>query len=485
MLSIVAGILALPVAHAGVSILLSAAPPGLPRLTELSVGAGTITFTLIVALLIGIGLGLVPAVYRIIGGDSGLAQGSGTRTTVSKSRQRARRVMLAGQMALALMLLAGGGLMLRSLTQLRATEPGFDAADVLVLEVFIPWGTYQGYEPVGQFYREFLDRVRALPGVESAGASTQFPIMDVGGCAAVFFEDKPLGAQEAPPCLSVGIASPGFFEALDIPVEGETPGWTAMSDGSGPLVVTRALADRIWPGESPIGKGVRGNGWAQPFYRVVGVAEDFRSEGLDRPPVEAVFFPMQPIEGAPMWSPPNAMRVAVESSGDPAALAPAIRGLLRDMDPDVPLASIQEFEAVVWTSPSVSRTSFSLILLGIAAGLALLLSTIGMYGVVSQLVVERSNEIAVRLALGARLNEVITMVMSQSLRVALVGVGIGIVGAVVATRTLSAMLFGVEATDPLTYAIASVTLLATVAGATFMAARRAGRVDPIETLRSD
>jgi predicted permease len=485
LLSMVAGLLAIPVARGGVSILLSTAPPGLPRLTELGVGAGTITFTLVIALLIGIGLGLVPVMYRVFGGRSGLAQGSGTRTTVSKSRQHARRVMLAGQMALALILLAGGGLMLRSLVQLRATEPGFDASDVLVLEVFIPQSSYSGYEPVSQFYREFIDRIRALPGVESAGASTRLPIADVGFCAALFFEDRPLGPQDAPPCLPVGLASPGFFDALDIPVDGQKPDWTAMSDGSGPAVVTRALAERIWPGESPIGKGIRGNGWDQPFYRVVGVAQDFRSDGLDRPSVEAVFLPMQPIEGAPLWSPPNAMRVVVESSGDPAALAPAIRALLREMDPDVPLANVEEFEAIVRSSPSVSRTSFSLILLGIAAGLALLLSTIGMYGVVSQLVAERSSEIAVRLALGARLGEVIAMVMTQSIRVALVGVVIGILGAVAATRALGTILFEVEATDPLTYALATVTLLATVASATFLAARRAGRVDPIETLRSD
>jgi predicted permease len=485
LLSTVAGLLALPVAHAGISLLQATAPPGLPRLGELAIGPAVVAFTLIVSLGIGLSLGLVPLAYSLLGERAGFDGGGGPRATVSRRRQGVRRVMLAGQMALALVLLSGGGLMLRSMNELRSTEPGFETEGVLLLEAFVPWSSYGGYEEVGQFYREFLDRVSALPGVVSAGATTRMPIVDVGSCAAVFVEDRPAETQDAPPCLPVALATPGFFESLDIPIEGMAPGWAEMTDGSGPAVVTRALADRLWPGESAVGKGIRGNGPETPFYRVVGVARDFRSEGLDRPPIEAVFFPMYPIEGAPLWSPPNAMRIAVRSSGDPAALTPAIRAVLRELDPDVPLANVRPFEAAVNASPSVSRTSFSLLLLGIAAALALGLSTIGMYGVVSQLVVERSREIAVRLALGARLREVIAMVVGQSMRVALVGVAIGVIGALAGTRALRAALFQIQPTDPLTYVLASGTLLGTVAAATFLAARRATRVDPVETLRSD
>ncbi|MDX1396482.1 MAG: ABC transporter permease [Gemmatimonadota bacterium] len=480
-----AGLLAIPVAQGGISLLRSAAPPGLPRLSELGVGGTTVAFTLLVALLVGMGLGLVPLAYRVIGRHAHIAGATGTRTTASLKRQRARRFMLAGQVALALVLLAAGGLMLRSLTELRSTEPGFDPEGVLAFDLFIPYGTYSDYEAVGQFYRELLDRLEGLPGVERAAATTRLPIEDAGYCSAVFVEDVPAESQTAPPCLPTSLATPGFFETLDIPVDGVTPGWTDMMDGSGPVVVTEALAARMWPGESAIGKGLRGNGWAQPFYRVVGVARDFRSDGLDRAPIEGIYFPMYPIEGAPLWSPPNAMRVAVETSGDPIAVAPAVRALLAEMDPDVPFANPRDYREAVWSSPSVARTSFSLILLGIAAGLALLLSTIGMYGVVSQLVVERSNEIAVRIAMGARLREVVSMVMTQSIRVALLGAAVGVVGALAATRALRSVLYEVEPTDPLTFTLATVTLLATVAVATFLAARRAGRVDPIETLRSD
>ncbi|MDH3733781.1 MAG: ADOP family duplicated permease [Gemmatimonadota bacterium] len=484
-LGAIAAVVAIPLARVGIQLLLASAPPGLPRLVELDLGRATVLFTLGVGLAMGIFLGLVPLMARTFESGGGVARHSGARATISRSGRRARQVMLASQMAVALVLLAAGGLMLRSLTQLRAMESGFEDERVLSLDVFIPWSSYSGYVPVSQFYRQLLDRLEALPGVERAGATTRLPMIDVGFCSAMFFEDQPLGEGEVPPCLPVALASPGFFDVLGIPVDGETPTWADVDSGSGSVVVTQALADRIWPGEAAIGKGVRGNGWAQPFYRVRGVARDFLSDGFDRPPIEGVFFPMRPIDGAPLWSAPNAMRVVIRTTNDASTIIPAVRSTIRDLDRNVPLANVRELRDAIWSSPSVSRTSFSLLLLGVAAGLALLLSTVGMYGVVSQLVVERSGEIAVRLALGARLREVIAMVMSQSMRVALVGVGIGVAGALAAGRALDAVLFGVDPADPLTFGAATVTLLGTVALATYLAARRAGRVDPIDTLRAE
>ena len=486
LLSVAAALVAIPLAHAGIRLLLSTAPPGLPRLAELGLDANMIIFTLLVGLAMGVFLGVVPLLYRSFGAAGGIIGHSGTRTTTSRSGRRARQLMLAAQMAVALVLLAAGGLMLRSLTSMRSLEPGFEDEGVLTFDVFIPWSSYNGWDAVAAFHEEFLGRIEGLPGVERAAATTRLPMIHVGFCSALFFEDRPLAEGDAPPCLPVALASPGFFEAMEIPVDGYSPGWSDVASGSGAVVVTQALADRIWPGESPIDKGIRGNGDAPPYYRVRGVARDFLSDGFDQAPIEAVFFPMKPIEGAPLWSPPNAITVVVKTASEnPEALVPGIRTVLRDIDPDVPMSNVGGYRAAIMASPSVSRTSFSLLLLGIAAGLALLLSTLGMYGVVSQLVIERSSEIAVRLALGARLREVISMVMGQSLKVALAGVAVGVIGALAASRALGAVLFGVSPGDPLTYGGAAITLLATVALATYLAARRAGRVDPIETLRSD
>ena len=484
-LCLFAGALALGVARAGIALLNANAPAALPRLEELGLAAPTVWFTIGVSLALGVILGLVPLAYGAFDRATDLARESGSRTTPSRSRNRVRRLMLAGQMALALVLLAAGGLMLRSLERMRSTEPGFDPSDVLAVEIFLSRSRYGSYEEVGAFYRRFISELERLPGVIHAGATTRLPLIDGGPCAASYIEDRPPDSGEEPPCIEYALAAPGFFETLDIPVDGATPGWTEMEAGAGGVVVTRALADRLWPGESAIGKGIKGNGWSQPFYRVIGVADDFRSEGLDRPPFEAVFYPMYPMEGAPLWSPPNAMRVVVESTADPAGLVPAVRRILGDLDPGIPIGEVDVLDAAIANSPAVSRVSFTLLLLGIAAAMALLLSTIGMYGIVAQLVVERSREIAVRLALGARLEQVIRMFLGQSLGVAIVGAVAGLAGALVATRALRALLFEVAPGDPLTLATATALLLVTVAAATYLASRKAGRVDPIETLKAE
>lgn len=479
-----AGVLAVGVAHLGVRLLLASAPASLPRLSELAIGGGTVLFIAAVSFALGLFLGFVPLVYQVFGRDRDLVR-SGARTTAAPGRNRARRLMLGGQMALALLLLAAGGLMLRSLVRLYRTDPGFEAEGVLMAEAFIPYGTYGTYDEVAAFYRELVDRLEALPGVASAGATTRLPMIDAGGCAALFIEDRPLGPNEQPPCLPTAMVTEGAFETLGIPVEGRGPTWSAVDAGSGEAVITRALADRLWPGESALGKGIRGNGYGHPFYRVGGIAEDFRSDGLDRPPLEGIFFPMKPIEGAPLWSPPNAMRVVVRTTTAPASLVPALRSVVREMDPTVPLANIQTLADAVGASPSVSRASFSLLLLGIAAGMALLLSAIGVYGVVAQLVAERSGEIAVRIAVGARSQQVTAMVLGQSLRVALAGVIVGLAATLASTGMLRSVLFEVAPTDPLTLGGATALLLATVAAATYLAARRVGRIDPIRTLRAE
>lgn len=485
LLAAAAGVAAVWIAHAGLGLLVASAPATLPRASEISVGGATVAFTIAVALVLGVVLGLVPLAYRAFGRAGELVREGAARAGVTAGRNRVRRAMLASQVALALVLLAGGGLMLRSLDRLRSTDPGFESRDVLSFETFVPGSRYGSFAEVTAFYRAFLERIEALPGVERAGATTRMPMVGGGFCASMFLEDRPPVDDVEPPCVEVGTVAPGIFEALDIPVQGRQPTWQEIQTGTAGVVITRALAGRLWPGENALGKGLRPNGWDPPFYRVVGVVDDHRSEGLDRPPLEAVLFPMQPIDGAPLWSPSNAMQVAVEAIGDPAALGPAIRDILRDLDPAVPLADMQGLGEAIAASPSVARASFLVLLLGIAAGLALLLSTIGMYGVVAQLVSERANEIAVRLALGARLHQVVGMVLGQSLKVALVGAVAGVGVALLSTRALRALLYEVAPGDPLTLVSATLILLLTVAAATWLAARRAGRVDPIHTLRAE
>jgi ABC-type lipoprotein release transport system permease subunit len=250
------------------------------------------------------------------------------------------------------------------------------------------------------------------------------------------------------------------------------------------VVVTRALADRFWPGENPIGRGIKGNGSRPPFYRVVGVTDDVRGQGLEKPPVEAVFFPIIPMAQAPLWSPPNDVDLVVRTSlDDPTMLVSTIRRTIATLDPTVSVDRVQTLTSVV--QHSLARVSFILALLAIAAFMALLLSAVGTYGVIAYLVTQRRSEIGLRMALGARAWEVTRLVVGHSFRLALLGAVTGTVAAMATTRLLSSLLYGVQATDPVTFIAAVGFLLLVAVLASLAPARRAARVDPVEALRAN
>jgi len=473
---------ALLLAHGAVKLLLHLAPPGLPRLAELGLGGDAIAFTVLIAIAVGVVLGLVPLVYRLVNYDA-LREG-GRGLTPSPGRNFTRRVIVVAQVAIALVLLTAAGLMLRSFNQLRHVDPGLDPQGVLTMDLTLPYSSYQSYEDVNRFYHDLLVRIEALPGVTEAAATQRLPLADVGGCAAIFIQDDPPEPDEQPPCVGTAQVTPGFFDALGIPVRGEVPTWSDMERRSGGVVVTRALADRLWPGVDALGKGIRGNGWGEPFYRVVGVADDFRSDGLDRPPLQAVFFPMLPLEGANLWSPPHSMSLAVKTTlARPEELTGAIRRVLADLDATVPLASVRTMEEVVERSPTVARASFTMLLLGIAGGMALLLSGVGLYGVIAYSVGQRRTEIGVRVAVGAGAGEVVRMVVRRSLMLSIIGVALGLVAALAVTRVMRSLLFGVTPTDPLALVAAAVLLVLLSLVASLVPARRAVSVDPVEALR--
>jgi predicted permease len=483
LISGVAGGLALGLAYTGARYLATLAPPGLPRLTELGLAGATVWFTVALSAAIGVILGAIPLLHRMVSYDA-LREG-GRGLTASPGRQNVRRALVAGQMALALLLLAAAGLLIRSFNNLRTTDPGFDGENVLTFELFVPWADYWGYDEVSAFYRAFIERAEALPAVIAAGASTRVPMLDLGGCAAIFTEDNRPTPGYQPPCVPTPQATPDFFEALGIQVEGTVPTWTEHEAGEAGVIVTRALGRRLWPGEDPLGKGIRGNGWGQPFYRAVGVADDYRSDGLDRPPLEGVFFPMRPMEGAQLWMPPNAMRIVIKTAVRPESLIPSVRAMLADLDPTIPMADIQSMETAIERSPAVSRLSFTLLSLGVAGGMAMLLSAVGLYGVISQAVTLRCGEIGVRMALGARAGQVLRMILGQFLRLMVVAVIIGLGGALALTRLLQALLFEVSPTDPITLTGAAAVLIAVAVLASFAPALRATQVDPMEALRAE
>jgi hypothetical protein len=271
---------------------------------------------------------------------------------------------------------------------------------------------------------------------------------------------------------------------MKIQVAGRTPNWNGMLAHDGAIVVSRAFADHYWPGENPIGKGARFNGTKPPFYRVVGVADDVRGLGIEAPPPEIVYFPMLPIPGAPLWGAPVGMNVVIRTAlGNPTSLTKTVARAAQELEPQVAIANPQTMEAVV--GKSMAKRSFTMMLLAIAAGIAIVLSAVGIYGVVSHVVGQRRGEIGVRMALGATMGRVVRMVLTQSMTIALVGIAVGLVAAFATTRLMQALLYGVSATDWKTMVSVPIGLAIVVLAASCAPAWRAPRIDPVEALRSD
>ena len=485
MLALAAGAAGLLLAHLGIRVLLALAPTDIPRLSEVGLNWTGVAFAAAISLATGVAFGLLPLARAGRVDIDTLREGS--RGLSPSPRQRAvRGALVVTQVALALMLLAAAGLMLRSFARLRGVHPGLDPSGVLVFDVGLPQTKYPDHQAAAAFHRELQARLAALPGVRVVGATNSVPLRDFGtGCSVVFREARPYGPDERAPCVATPKATPGFFRALGIPVQGRAPEWSDAEANTGAVVVTKALADRLWPGEDPIGKGINsgGMGKTQGWYRVVGVVPEIRAAGLNRPPTEIVFYPAVPVPGTWFWQPMYGVSYVVRTAGDnPTALASSIRRVVAELDPTVPLMNVGTMEQVV--ERSMARTSFIMVLLGLAAGMALLLSAVGIYGVISYVVAQRRGEIGIRMALGARISQVARLVVMQSVRLAVVGVVIGLAGALAGTRVMRSLLYDVSPTDPLVLALVPLVLLAIAAAASFAPARRAARVDPVEVLRN-
>jgi hypothetical protein len=308
------------------------------------------------------------------------------------------------------------------------------------------------------------------------------PIRESGYCSSLFAEGRPVRPGEQPPCLSRALVSPGYFEVMGMAVEGRVPEWEDNDSRSGAVVVSRSLVRRFWPEERGIGRGIRGNGDQPPWYRIVGVTGDVRAEGLDEPPTEIAYFPLLPIPGANLWIPPRGVTLVVRTAlPQPLSIVPAVRRLLHEMDSDVPLFDIRSMEDVV--ADSMARRSFAMLLLTVAAGMALALSALGVYGVVSFIVNQRRGDIGVRMALGAESRQVRGQVLGHGLLLGGAGVAVGLAVAALVNRALASLLFEVKPADPVTLGLVSLAMIALVAVAGWVPAGRAARVDPVEALR--
>jgi putative ABC transport system permease protein len=480
-----AAIAGVTIAVMGLRALLAIAPKSVPRLAAVTLSWQSIAFAVALALVIGAVFGIMPLLRRNT--DMATLREGGRGLSVSRAQRTFRSGLVVAQMAFALVLLASAGLMIRTFMNLRDVKPGLDPSNVLAFDVGLPFGEYDTYEKAGAFHRELQRRIAALPGVTSIGGVSDVPL-DGGygtGCSAVFRENRPYGKDEQTPCVSTPTAAPGFFEALRIPVRGRTPTWVDVDARTQAVVITKALGDRLWPGEDPLGKGIATNGPNSTlWYRIVGVIPELRAEALDQPPTEAVFYAASGLVANRRDGSLNDLTYLVRTKTmNPTTLIPTMRRLLAEMNPRVPFVDGRSMEAVV--SHSMQRTSFIMILLGISASVALLLSAVGIYGVISYVVTQRQFEIGVRIALGARVTEVARLVMMQSMRLAVLGILLGLIGTYAVTSVIRSLLFNVSPMDPLVLGTVALMLLVIAGLASFAPARRAARIDPVEALRAE
>lgn len=469
------------VAHLAVRGVLAIAPTSIPRLAQVTLEWPAVAFALAVGLVLGLSLGLAP-LARLRSSITTLREGARGSTT-SVAGRWVRQLLVGGQVALTLMLLSCGALLLNSAQRLRNVHPGFDATDVLAFGVELPFREFDTRAKGIAFHREFAARLAALPGVAAAGAG-QLPFEGYGtGCTVVFREGRPFGADEQTPCVSTPTAMPGFFEALRIQVQGRIPDWGDVGGRTQAAVVTRVLATRLWPGEDPIGKGIASNGSdSDVWYRVVGVVPNLRAEALDADETEAVFYPLTGLRSDTLRTGSDDLTYVVRARDvDPLSLVASIRSLLREMNPLVPMDEPRTMEAVM--ARSVAGVTFSVVLMSIAGMMGLVLSAVGLYGLTAHLVAARRPEIGVRIAMGAGKGDVLRLVLTSVLRVTMVGLVVGIAGALATGRLMQGFVFGAQGMSAALVAMGAVVILLIVLVASWGPALRALRVDPVEAIR--
>jgi predicted permease len=394
------------------------------------------------------------------------------------------------QVALALILLVGSGLLARSFQRMRQVDPGFKPDDVLTLRLSIPAATYRTTGDIARFYHQLVTRLATVPGVEAVGAITKLPLSDGGdNHGGAWIEDRPTTRNELPTIHLTTNVTPDYFTAMGIPI---IEGRTFRDDGSDrpphEAIVARSFARQFWPNESPIGKRLKTGGPEAAWSTIVGVVGDVHDESLTKPAEQIIYLPVvwviQPTAADPdSIVADNTMSLTIRTSGNALNVFPSVRREIWAMDRNLPLVNVRAMSDVVGSA--MARTTFTLIMIGAAAGVALLLGAIGIYGVISYMVSLRTREIGVRMALGAQSTEVRGMVVRQGLMLAVVGVGIGLAGALALARLISSLLYGIAPYDPLTLGVVTVGLLAVAAVASWLPAMRAARIDPIEALRAD
>lgn len=484
-LAAVGGALGLAIATLAIRVTAAFIPADLPRMDEVGLDLRVLGFTALLAVGAAVFFSLFPLVrYGVHDLAGQLREGGARGATGGRERHRLRNALVVTQVALALVLLVGSGLMLRSFLALRAVDPGFETEGVLTARLSVPPGEIEGWEATEAFFRAVQDRLEQRAGVMAVGWGSAVPLAGGGlSFGGIGVEDHPRGPDELPIFAAVPQVGAGYLDALGVElVEGRTfePGDGA--DGTRSAMVSRNFAQEWWPDSSPIGRGVSFGGANEEWYRIVGVVDDVRQYGLDQDAPQMVYFPLITSQGDQFQATRN-RDIVLRVQGDPLAFVPVLRDEIRAINGRIPIANPRTMSEVF--AASTARTSFTMGMLGTASGIALLLGLVGIYGVISYVVSQRTREIGVRMALGASGPSVRGMVLRQGLLLAGVGVGVGLLAAALMSRVMESVLFGVSAMDPVTYLGVAVALVAVAAAASWIPALRASGVNPSRALRAE
>ena len=484
LLAVAGGTLGLVFAHYGVILIVKFLAQRLPRSNEIALDGWVLAFTLCISLLTGFAVGLLPAL-RMSKADlnEALKQGLG-RTALDSGGSRTRNVLVVSEVALSLMLLIGAGLLIRSLWVLQHVNPGFDPSRVVTMAVSIPPGKFA--EPTQQiaYFGRVLERVRSLPGVQSAGLIDSLPLSGDGSHQPISVEGRPPAPMAELPEVDVRLISPGYMSAMHIPLlNGRDVADSDVAGRPGAVLISESMAKSFWPNEDAVGKHLTLYFFPDVPRVVVGVVADVKMTAMNETqPVPTLYFPLaqlSPVRGAAWRSIP--MSLAVRTNAAPLSVLPPITGAVRETDGDVPLLNIRTMDDSV--SASLSPERFTMLLLGSFAGLALLLAVVGIYSVMSYSVSRRTNEIGIRIALGASRADVLLLVVRQAMLLALIGLAIGIAGALSLSHLMASQLYGVRPTDPTTFVTVAALLMIVSLAASYIPSRRAMRVEPMAALR--
>jgi putative ABC transport system permease protein len=484
-LGVAGGALGVGLAYAALKVLVAAGPANLPRLDEISIDPAVLLFTLAISLVAGLMFGLIP-VFKYAGPrlNAALRQG-GRNSSDGRERHRARSVLVVVQVALALVLLIGSGLMIRTVQALKQVPPGFTQPErILTLHVSIPEAQVPKAEQTARTYNNILEKVEAIPGVTAAGLANSITMDGNNDNDPIFAVDKSYADGQVPAMRRYKFISPGFFKAMGNPLlAGRDLTWTDIYETRPVVLVSEALARELWRDPSTaLGKRIRENSKGQ-WREIVGVAGNERDDGVNQKATTAVYWPMMIRD---FWSQPlttqrgQAFAIRGNRTGS-AGFLNEVRQAVWSVNPDLPIAGVQTVQEIY--DRSMARTAFTLVMLSIAAGMALLLGIVGIYGVVSYTVSQRTREIGIRIALGASQRSVGQMFLREGLLLTAIGVACGLAAAAGLTSLMKTLLFAVSPLDPATYCAVSLVLAAAALLASFIPARRATLIEPVEALR--